>query len=114
MCNETLDRPDVPLVPAVMSISTKRPDAGWWNWLVHFEPAQEIGGNVEAMVTVENSAKAITHDIRCSHVFDPVPDLHVFIECIKATVDAEWQVDEEGVSVTMQVWYINWVSFNLI
>ena len=47
------------------------------------------------------------HELRCSNVFDPVPDLVRFIEAIFAERDAAWLIDEEGHACDMSVWSIS-------
>ena len=41
-------------------------------------------------------------------MFDPVPELHRFLVAVKKNkAFSEWQVDEEGDFVTMQVWNLD-------
>lgn len=113
MPNEVPERPTITLTPAEISIQTEKPDVGWWYWTVNFNDAQCIDGRVQPLNDIQKLEKSIIHDIRCSNVFDPVPDLHIFVNKIKATLDALWQVDEEGCYVTMVCWYINSYTVHL-
>ena len=101
--DDVMDRPDVPAVPASISItSPPLEDDGWWHLNFTFRP-----------VATENIAREEPHqtgdtvvcDVHCDETFDPIDDLSLFVERVKAGQHVRVMINEGcGIFVCMLVW----------
>ena len=85
---------------ADIRITAEPPNAGWWRWQLELSFQDSETNPV-------SERRETRHELRCSNVFDPVPDLVRFIEAIFAERDAAWLIDEEGRACDMSVWSIS-------
>ncbi len=108
------EAPKVPLIPASMHIHTKKPEWGWWKWTIIFDEETYSGHAVIPWQPCGRERRHFETKLSCSETFDPVPELHWFLRCIIGDNPCnEWQVDEEGHLLTLQVWNLDAVKVQL-
>lgn len=104
--NEEPDVPNVPVMPASVTFETKVPEYGWW--ILRAKIQEEKFENNRVAAWPENSDKkrrSFEFEIACSHVSDPIPDLHTYIYSkVDGAVYGNWKVDEEGSIAVLESW----------
>lgn len=89
---------------------TKVPEYGWW--ILRAKIQEEKFENNRVVAWPENSDKkrrSFEFEIACSHVFDPIPDLHTYIYSkVDGAVYGNWKVDEEGSIAVLESWDVGY------